>query len=126
VNVFHRRGVALLAVEFSTEGGRASRYGCHPRSIHPRRVVTYVLLMATLELRDPVALLILVVTRDSSVHERILIARHMVCVRPVRSAAATGAPPASERVQLSASAALLFGVDPAVKLYISIAAIDAL
>jgi hypothetical protein len=29
-------------------------------------------------------------------------------------------------VQLSASAALLFGVDPAVKLYISIAAIDAL
>jgi hypothetical protein len=36
--------------------------------------VTYVLLMAALEFGDPVALVILVISCDSSVHEHILIA----------------------------------------------------
>ena len=62
MDLFHCRRVALLAVEFSIERGRASLYRCHPWSIHPRRVVTYVLLMTALELRDPVAILILVVS----------------------------------------------------------------
>jgi hypothetical protein len=58
----------------SAERGCAPLRGCDPWPIHPRRVVTYVLPMAAFELGDPLALVILVVSRDSSVHERILVA----------------------------------------------------
>ena len=62
------------AVERSAERGRATLRGGDPRPIHPRRVVTYVLLMVALEFYDPVALVVRVVSRDAPVHECILIA----------------------------------------------------
>ena len=58
----------------STERGGPPLYGGDPQPIHPRWVVTHVLLMATVELCDPVALVVLVKSRDASVHEAILIA----------------------------------------------------
>ena len=64
--------VAFIAVERSAERGCPPLPGCDPRPIHPRRVVTNVLLMAALEFGDPVALLILVVPGDPSLHRRIL------------------------------------------------------
>ena len=66
--------VAFPAVERSTERSRAPRRGGDPQPIHPRWVVTYVLLMAALELCDPVTLIVLVKSRDASVHAGILIA----------------------------------------------------
>jgi hypothetical protein len=74
LDFFNSGRVAFLAVELCPERRCPSLRGCDPWPIHPRRVVTYVLLMAALEFSDPVALIILMVSRDSSLHERILIA----------------------------------------------------
>ena len=74
LDFFSSGRVAFRAVEHSAERSRPPLRGGDPRPIHPRWVVTYVLLMAALEFRDPVALIILVVSRDAPVHERILIA----------------------------------------------------
>jgi hypothetical protein len=78
VKFFRSGDVAIPAVERRTERGFTPLRGRDPGSVHPRRVVTHVLLMAALELGHPVALLILVVSRDSPVHERILIARNVL------------------------------------------------
>ena len=67
--------IASLAVERSTERGRQPLYRGDPQPIHPRWVVTHVLLMAALEFCDPMALVILVVPRDAPLHECILIAK---------------------------------------------------
>src|SRR5919108_641804 len=69
---FNDGRVAFLAVERCTERGCPPLRGCDPWPVHPRRVVAYVLLMTALEFGDPVALVILVVSGDSSVHERIV------------------------------------------------------
>jgi hypothetical protein len=73
LDFFSSGRVAFLAVERSAERGRPPLRGGDPWPIHPRWVVTYVLLMAALQFCDPVALVILVVSRDASVHHRILI-----------------------------------------------------
>jgi len=67
---FSSSRVAFLAVEHCAECGRTARRGRDPWPTHPRRVVTYVLLMTALELRDPVALIILVEPGDFPFHER--------------------------------------------------------
>jgi hypothetical protein len=54
--------------------GFPSASSCDPWPNHPRWVVTYVLLMATLEFGHPVALVILVVSGDCSLHEHTLLA----------------------------------------------------
>jgi hypothetical protein len=73
LDIFSSGRVAFPAVERSAERGCPPLRGGDPRPIHPRRVVTYVLLMAALEFCDPVALIIQVVSRDAPVHERILV-----------------------------------------------------
>jgi|SRR5215472_3304883 len=73
LDFFSSGRVAFPAVERSTERGRPPLYGRDPQPIHPRWVVTHVLLMAAVELCNPVALVVLVKSRDVSVHEGILI-----------------------------------------------------
>ena len=73
LDLFRCARIALLAVERSAERGRPPLGGGDPRPIHPRWVVTYVLLVAALEFCDPVALVVLVVSGDAPVHERIVI-----------------------------------------------------
>jgi len=72
VEFLRPRRVAFVAVERCAERGGPPLRGCHPWPIHPRRVVTYVLLMAAFEFGDPLALVVLVVSGDASVHVRIL------------------------------------------------------
>ena len=55
---FNAGRVAFLAVARCTECGCAPLRGRDPWPTQPRRVVTHVLLMAALELGDPVAVVI--------------------------------------------------------------------
>ena len=90
VDFLRPRRVAFVAVERSAERGGPPLRGRHPRPIHPRRVVTYVLLMAAFEFGHPVARVVLVVSGDASVHVRILTTPIGADSRPARGAELRG------------------------------------
>ena len=56
----------MQAVQLHSEAGLSTCGGLDPRTIHPGRFVTHVLLMPALQIRDPVLLLVLVKAYDLS------------------------------------------------------------
>src|SRR5690348_1385768 len=61
-------GDAFAALEGLSEMTRATLRARHPLSIDPRRIVAHVLIVAALELRHPVQLVVLVISDDTLVH----------------------------------------------------------
>ena len=60
--------IAAHAVELAAEHRRAPFLGRHPRPHRQRRPVTHVLTMAAVEIRNPVAMLVEMETRDRALH----------------------------------------------------------
>jgi hypothetical protein len=60
----------LDALEIFSEKGCATRLGGHPGSYLPGRIVTHMLRMAALEVRDPMPFLILMEADDSPGNRR--------------------------------------------------------
>ena len=60
--------IAFPAIQFGPERFGTSLSGCHPGAIDPRRIVPDVLVVATLELGNPVPFLVSVKSGDLSVH----------------------------------------------------------
>ena len=63
------RLVAQHAVQHLAEPGAASCFGEHPWAHLPGRIVPDVLVVATGQLRDPVALVVLMKARDGLLHD---------------------------------------------------------
>ncbi len=60
--------VAFLAAEFVADVRSSAGFGRDPRSVHPRRVVANVLVVAARKLRDPMLLVVDVVADDGLLH----------------------------------------------------------
>ena len=76
--------ITVLAVERRAKCGASPRGGHDPWPVDPRRIVADVLLVPALELRDPVAFLVLVITGDAPVHPIILTAEVVSTPAPRR------------------------------------------
>jgi hypothetical protein len=61
-------GVAPHAVQRRTEEARAPLGGRHPLAVLPRRVVTHVLAMSAVEIRDPMTFIIPVEPDNATIH----------------------------------------------------------
>ena len=60
--------IAFLASEHGTEHAAAALRCNDPRPVRPGRVMTHVLEMAAVELRDPIPFFVLVIVDDLAVH----------------------------------------------------------